>query len=185
MATFRYKTFGYAAQSAGARLTPFSFERRALRPTTSRWRSFIAASAIPTFTGRATTGAGQRIRSFPVTRSSAASSRSAARSPGFKAGDHVAVGCMVDSCQHCDQCRKGEEQFCREGNTGTYGRPDRITRRDDPGRLFQASRGAAGIRPARARRARPLPCRARCSAPASPPIRRCARGTSARAAASA
>ena len=34
----------------------------------------------------------------------------------FKAGDTVAVGCMVDSCQHCDQCRKGEEQLCREGN---------------------------------------------------------------------
>jgi len=30
MASFRYKTFGYAAPSAGARLQPFSFERRAL-----------------------------------------------------------------------------------------------------------------------------------------------------------
>jgi uncharacterized zinc-type alcohol dehydrogenase-like protein len=45
----------------------------------------------------------------------------------FKPGDHVAVGCMVDSCQRCDQCRKGEEQLCREGNTLTYGSPDRIT----------------------------------------------------------
>ena len=35
---------------------------------------------------------------------------------------------MVDSCQRCDQCRKGEEQLCREGNTGTYGGLDRITR---------------------------------------------------------
>jgi uncharacterized zinc-type alcohol dehydrogenase-like protein len=34
---------------------------------------------------------------------------------------------MVDSCQKCDQCRKGEEQLCREGNTLTYGSPDRIT----------------------------------------------------------
>jgi alcohol dehydrogenase (NADP+) len=31
MASFRYKTLGYAAPSAGARLQPFSFERRALR----------------------------------------------------------------------------------------------------------------------------------------------------------
>ncbi len=45
----------------------------------------------------------------------------------FKAGDAVAVGCMVDSCQHCDQCRKGEEQLCREGNTQTYNDKDRIT----------------------------------------------------------
>ncbi len=46
----------------------------------------------------------------------------------YKAGDGVAVGCMVDSCQTCDQCRKGEEQACREGNTGTYSSPDRITK---------------------------------------------------------
>jgi len=45
-----------------------------------------------------------------------------------KVGDHVAVGCMVDSCQTCDQCRKGEEQLCREGNTGTYGGFDRVTK---------------------------------------------------------
>jgi uncharacterized zinc-type alcohol dehydrogenase-like protein len=34
---------------------------------------------------------------------------------------------MVDSCGHCDQCRKGEEQLCREGNTQTYNDKDRIT----------------------------------------------------------
>ncbi|WP_352696656.1 alcohol dehydrogenase catalytic domain-containing protein [Mesorhizobium sp. M0152] len=44
-----------------------------------------------------------------------------------KIGDHVAVGTMVDSCQHCDQCRKGEEQLCREGNTQTFAGSDRIT----------------------------------------------------------
>lgn len=44
-----------------------------------------------------------------------------------KVGDYVAVGCLVDSCQHCDQCRRGEEQLCREGNTQTYNSPDRVT----------------------------------------------------------
>jgi uncharacterized zinc-type alcohol dehydrogenase-like protein len=34
---------------------------------------------------------------------------------------------MVDSCQQCDQCRKGEEQLCREGNTQTYNSRDRIS----------------------------------------------------------
>ena len=34
-----------------------------------------------------------------------------------KVDDAVAVGCMVDSCQTCDQCRKGPEQFCRKGIT--------------------------------------------------------------------
>ncbi|MFW8695514.1 alcohol dehydrogenase catalytic domain-containing protein, partial [Mesorhizobium japonicum] len=46
----------------------------------------------------------------------------------YKVGDSVAVGCMVDSCQVCDQCRKGEEQMCREHNTQTYNGLDRITR---------------------------------------------------------
>ncbi|ENZ94005.1 alcohol dehydrogenase [Xanthomonas fragariae] len=45
----------------------------------------------------------------------------------YRVGDHVAVGCMVDSCQQCDQWRRGEEQLCREGNTGTYAGRDRIT----------------------------------------------------------
>ncbi len=44
-----------------------------------------------------------------------------------KVGDHVAVGTMVDSCQHCDQCRRDEEQLCREGNTQTFAGVDRIT----------------------------------------------------------
>ena len=36
-------------------------------------------------------------------------------------GDRVGVGCMVDSCGECVNCRKGEEQFCVQGNIGTYG----------------------------------------------------------------
>lgn len=43
----------------------------------------------------------------------------------FAAGDRVAVGCLVDSCQTCEFCTAGEEQFCVEGATFTYGVPDR------------------------------------------------------------
>ncbi|MGV3530021.1 MAG: NAD(P)-dependent alcohol dehydrogenase [Flavisolibacter sp.] len=42
----------------------------------------------------------------------------------FKVGDLAAVGCMVDSCRECQYCREGLEQFCEEGNTGTYNSPD-------------------------------------------------------------
>ncbi|MDD2814816.1 MAG: NAD(P)-dependent alcohol dehydrogenase [Thiotrichaceae bacterium] len=42
----------------------------------------------------------------------------------FKAGDNVGVGCMVDSCQHCDACEQGLEQYCEKG-TYTYNTPDR------------------------------------------------------------
>ena len=40
-------------------------------------------------------------------------------------GDRVGVGCMVNSCGECDNCRAGEEQYCLAGNTGTYGTVDR------------------------------------------------------------
>ncbi len=36
-------------------------------------------------------------------------------------GDRVGVGCMVDSCRECVDCRRGEEQYCRAGNIATYG----------------------------------------------------------------
>jgi uncharacterized zinc-type alcohol dehydrogenase-like protein len=42
---------------------------------------------------------------------------------GFKVGDTVGVGCMVDSCQHCAACAEGEEQYCDNGFTGTYNGP--------------------------------------------------------------
>lgn len=43
----------------------------------------------------------------------------------FKIGDAVAVGCMVDSCQHCRPCLNQLEQYCEEGATFTYNDTDR------------------------------------------------------------
>ena len=39
---------------------------------------------------------------------------------GFKVGDTVGVGCLVDSCQRCHACDEGLEQYCENGFTGTY-----------------------------------------------------------------
>ncbi|GGY82085.1 NAD(P)-dependent alcohol dehydrogenase [Streptomyces omiyaensis] len=38
----------------------------------------------------------------------------------FAVGDRVGVGCMVDSCRTCENCRAGLEQYCTRGNTMTY-----------------------------------------------------------------
>jgi uncharacterized zinc-type alcohol dehydrogenase-like protein len=38
---------------------------------------------------------------------------------GFKAGDLVGVGCIVDSCRHCAECEEGLENYCN-GMVGTY-----------------------------------------------------------------
>lgn len=38
----------------------------------------------------------------------------------YKVGDVVGVGCMIDSCRTCEQCKAGEEVFCENGNVLTY-----------------------------------------------------------------
>jgi uncharacterized zinc-type alcohol dehydrogenase-like protein len=44
----------------------------------------------------------------------------------FKVGDHVGVGCMVGSCQQCENCKAGKEQYCTGGGMiGTYNATDR------------------------------------------------------------
>jgi uncharacterized zinc-type alcohol dehydrogenase-like protein len=37
-----------------------------------------------------------------------------------KVGDHVGVGCFVDSCRECSSCLAGLEQYCKRGMTTTY-----------------------------------------------------------------
>lgn len=39
-------------------------------------------------------------------------------------GDFAGVGCMVDSCGTCDNCKAGLEQYCTTGTTLTYASPD-------------------------------------------------------------
>ena len=43
----------------------------------------------------------------------------------YTAGDRVGVGCMVNSCGECENCEKGDEQYCLAGATLTYGAVDR------------------------------------------------------------
>ena len=122
------KTLGYAAQSADTPLAPFVFERRAPRPNDVVMEILYCGichtdlhqvhndwgwSIYPMVPGHEIVGRVIEIGS---------------EVKHYKIGDAVAVGCMVDSCQHCDQCRKGEEQLCREGNTSTYNGYDRITK---------------------------------------------------------
>ncbi|MEW1826514.1 NAD(P)-dependent alcohol dehydrogenase [Streptomyces sp. NPDC088196] len=43
----------------------------------------------------------------------------------FQVGDRVGVGCLVDSCRECDNCKAGLEQYCTGGNVGTYNALDK------------------------------------------------------------
>ncbi|MBY0308812.1 MAG: NAD(P)-dependent alcohol dehydrogenase, partial [Phycisphaerales bacterium] len=52
----------------------------------------------------------------------------------FKAGDLAAVGCMVDSCRGCENCKRGLEQFCTGGGAVfTYGGMDKHSGRPTDG----------------------------------------------------
>ncbi|SFT84731.1 uncharacterized zinc-type alcohol dehydrogenase-like protein [Geodermatophilus amargosae] len=42
-----------------------------------------------------------------------------------RVGDRVGVGCMVDSCGECANCRNGDEQYCLDGLVPTYAGTDR------------------------------------------------------------
>ncbi len=45
----------------------------------------------------------------------------------FKEGDTVGVGCMVDSCLTCANCKEDLEQFCTVGTIFTYNSHDKHT----------------------------------------------------------
>jgi len=119
-------TKGYAAQSATEPLAPYSFERRDLRAhdvqieilycgvchsdlhtARNEWHS-TAYPCVPghEIVGRVT-AVGDHVSKY-------------------KTGDPVGVGCLVDSCQECNNCRKGLEQYCENGFTGTYNGRDRV-----------------------------------------------------------
>lgn len=43
----------------------------------------------------------------------------------FAVGDRVGVGCLVDSCRHCEPCEQGLEQYCQNGWVATYNGVDK------------------------------------------------------------
>ncbi len=43
----------------------------------------------------------------------------------FKVGELAAVGCIVDSCQHCHHCEEGQEQYCESFPTFSFNSPDK------------------------------------------------------------
>ncbi len=124
----KLSTTGYAAYDPHKPLAPFAFERRELRPNDVAMEIlYCGVCHSDLHTARNDWGG----NSYPIVPGHEIIGRVISIGPRvsrYQVGDHVAVGCMVDSCLECDQCHKGEEQLCREGNTGTYSGLDRITK---------------------------------------------------------
>ena len=119
------QTTGMALTALGGSWTPYTFERRALRPDDLAVRvtwcgvchsdlhaaEALTADAPPLVPGHEFVGEVTALGS-EVT--------------GFRVGDPVAVGNIVDSCGTCGACRAGEQQFCVDFPTLTYGGRDRV-----------------------------------------------------------
>lgn len=116
----KLQTQGYAAFDPKSPLGPFTFERRTPRDTDvlidimycgvchsdlHQVRDEWGGSMFPLVPGHEIVG---RVRE---------AGRKVSR---FKPGDLVGVGCLVDSCRKCESCKQGLEQYCLNGNTGTY-----------------------------------------------------------------
>jgi len=120
------KSPAYAALSATTPIEPFEIERRAPRPNDvaieilycgvchsdiHQARNEWGGSIFPMVPGHEIVG---RVTSV----GSAATK--------FKVGDLAGVGCMVDSCRVCENCRDGEEQYCNNPHaTYTYNGRDK------------------------------------------------------------
>ena len=122
-----HKTAAYAAVDARTPLAPFSIERREPGPNEvlidilycgvchsdiHQARDEWGGSAFPMVPGHEIVGRVARL---------------GANVKSFQVGDAVGVGCFVDSCRECPQCRAGEEQYCDQGMTGTYNSRERGT----------------------------------------------------------
>lgn len=111
---------GIAAFSATAPLGPYSFQRRQpkahdvvidirycgichsdIHTVRSEW----GAANYPVVPGHEIAGVVRAV---------------GAKVTKYKVGDHVGVGCFVDSCRQCSSCQEQLEQYCLEGFTGTY-----------------------------------------------------------------
>ncbi len=114
------KTKGYANHSATAPLQPYSFERRDPRPDDVAIEiaySGICHSDIHTARSEWGPTIYPCVPGHEIVGKVIAVGKKVKR---FKVGDTVGVGCMVDSCGKCPNCKINEEQFCSDHTVFTY-----------------------------------------------------------------
>jgi uncharacterized zinc-type alcohol dehydrogenase-like protein len=121
------KTLGYAAQSPTTPLGPFEFERREPGPRDVQLEILYCGVCHSDLHQVRDEWAGTIYPIVPGHEIVGRVTRVGAQVKGFKEGQLAAVGCMVDSCGTCPDCREGLEQFCQNELTLTYNSPDKHT----------------------------------------------------------
>jgi alcohol dehydrogenase (NADP+) len=120
-----YSTKAYAAQSGSAPLAPFTLERRDPLPTDVQLEIlFCGVCHSDLHTARNEWGGSTRYPCVPGHEIVGRVTKAGSDVANFREGDIAAVGCLVDSCHGCANCRDGLEQFCENSATFTYNSPD-------------------------------------------------------------
>jgi alcohol dehydrogenase (NADP+) len=123
-----YPTKGYAARSKNSPLAPFSFDRRDPGPTDVQIDILfcgVCHSDLHTVRGE---WGGTTYPCVPGHEIVGRVVKVGREVKKFREGDLAAVGCMVDSCRTCDNCRENLEQFCdNPGPVFTYNSKDKHT----------------------------------------------------------
>lgn len=125
------KIASYAAQSATSPLAPFSIERRDPGPTDVQIEILycgVCHSDLHTARNEWTNTVYPVVPGHEIV---GRVTKAGNKVKGFKEGDYAAVGCMVDSCRTCSNCKAGLEQYCDVGFIGTYNGEDK----HNPGKL--------------------------------------------------
>lgn len=115
---------GYAAIDTSGKLVPWRFERRPVGDNDIlidiKYAS-ICHSDIHQMKGHWGPQKYPQVPGHEIVGIVTAVGRKVTR---FKAGDRAGVGCMVDSCLECPDCKGQEEQYCPE-TVFTYGTPEK------------------------------------------------------------
>ncbi|MGW7366670.1 NAD(P)-dependent alcohol dehydrogenase [Streptomyces sp. NPDC054841] len=125
MTTYATTVPAYAAPAANAPLERTTIERRALREH-DVLIDIKYAGICHSDIHQARNGWGEGI--FPMVPGHEIAGIVTEVGPGvtkFAVGDRVGVGCLVDSCRECDNCKAGLQQYCTGGSVLTYNALDK------------------------------------------------------------
>ena len=111
---------GYAAQNATSPLAPFKFERRKPGPHDVHFKILYCGVCHSDIHQVRDEWGGSIFPMVPGHEIVGKVTAVGASVKKFKPGDLAAVGCMVDSCRECENCRQGLEQYCLHGSVATY-----------------------------------------------------------------
>ena len=121
------KTISYAAQSATSPLGPFTFQRRDPGTRDVQIQILYCGVCHTDVHIARNEWNGTTYPCVPGHEIVGRVVKTGAQVKKFAEGDIAAVGCLVDSCRVCENCRDHLDQFCEKGPTFTYNAPDKLS----------------------------------------------------------